>query len=95
MSSSRRMRRSSPSIFTSVPLYLPNRTRSPTLTSSFRTRAVLEDLAVADGDDLALDRLLLGRVGDDDPALGLLFFLDALDDDAVLQRTNVGHVVLP
>ena len=34
--------------------------------------AVLEDLAVADGDDLALDRLLLGGVGDDDAALGLL-----------------------
>src|SRR5690606_17619335 len=37
MSSSRRMRRSSPSIFTSVPAYLPNSTRSPALTSSFRT----------------------------------------------------------
>ena len=34
--------------------------------------AVLEDLAVADGDDLALERLLLGGVGDDDAALGLL-----------------------
>src|SRR6202035_877512 len=37
MSSSRRMRRSSPSTLTSVPPYLPKRTRSPTLTSSFRT----------------------------------------------------------
>ena len=35
--------------------------------------AVLEHLAVADGDDEALDRLLLGGVGDDDPPLGLLF----------------------
>jgi len=52
---------------------------------------VLEDLAVADGDDFALDRLLLRGVRDDDPALGLLFFFDALDEDAVLQRTNVGH----
>jgi hypothetical protein len=33
--------------------------------------AVLEDLAVADGDDLALERLLLGGVGDDDPPLVL------------------------
>ena len=40
--------------------------------------AVLEDLAVADGDDLALDRLLLGGVGDDDAALGLLFFFTRL-----------------
>ena len=38
-------------------------------------RAVLEDLAVADGDDLALDGLLFGGVGDDDPALGLLSLL--------------------
>ena len=37
--------------------------------------AVLEDLARADGDDDALERLLLGGVGDDDPALGLLLFL--------------------
>src|SRR5205814_7864105 len=53
--------------------------------------AVLENLAVADGDDFAFDRLLFGGVGDDDPALALLFFLDPLDDDAVLQRSN-GHV---
>src|SRR6266545_2149762 len=35
--------------------------------------AVLEHLAVARGQHLALDRLLLGGVGDDDAALGLLF----------------------
>src|SRR5277367_6469903 len=34
--------------------------------------AVLENLAVADGDDFALKRLLLGAVGDDDSALGLV-----------------------
>ena len=37
-------------------------------------RTLSSDLAVADRDDLALDGLLLGRVGDDDAALGLLFF---------------------
>src|SRR5437588_11787402 len=35
-------------------------------------RAVLEDLAVADGDDHALDRLLLGRVRNEQAALGLV-----------------------
>src|SRR5512135_423217 len=53
--------------------------------------AVLAELALADGDHLALDRLLLRRVGDDDAALRLLLLLDALDDDAVLKRTNL-HV---
>src|SRR5215813_8923160 len=53
--------------------------------------AVLEDLAVADGDDLALERLLLGGVGDDDPPLGLVLLGDALDDQPVLQRANL-HV---
>src|ERR1022692_1596253 len=45
-------------------------------------------LAVADGDPLRLRRFLLGRVGNDDPALGLLFFSDTTDDHAVLQRAN-------
>ena len=44
--------------------------------------------AGADGDDLALLRLLLGGVRDDDAALGLLFRFDAADDDAVVQRTK-------
>ena len=56
--------------------------------------AVFENLAVTDGENFALDGLLFGRVGDDDPSLGLLFFFDALDDDAVLQRTDL-HGVLP
>src|SRR3954465_10795988 len=51
--------------------------------------AVFEDLAVADGDDLAFDRLLLGGVGDDDAALRLLLFLHALHDHAVLQRSDL------
>src|SRR5512137_85564 len=54
---------------------------------------VLADLALAHGDHLPLGRLLLGRVGDDDAALGLLLFLDALHDDAVLKGTDL-HVFL-
>src|SRR5256885_7754173 len=49
--------------------------------------AVLEDLAVTYGDDFALDGLFFGAVRDDDPALALLFFLDPLDNHAVLQRS--------
>src|SRR5215469_14291830 len=40
--------------------------------------------AGADGDDLALRGLFLRRVGNDDAAGGLLFGLNALDDDAVV-----------
>ena len=41
-----------------------------------------------DGDDLALLRLLLGGVRDDDTTLGLLLALDATDDHAVVQGTE-------
>src|SRR4051812_21512687 len=50
--------------------------------------AVFEDFAVTHGHNLALDGLLFGRIGDDDAPLALLFFLEPLDDDAVLQRSN-------
>src|SRR5215469_8503048 len=46
--------------------------------------------AGADCRDLALRRLFPGRVGDDDAALGLLFGVDTLDHDAVMQRTEFG-----
>src|SRR5262245_16272626 len=49
--------------------------------------AVILLLAGADGDDLALLGLLFRRVGDDDPADFLFAFLDALDDDAVVERS--------
>src|SRR3954451_18567050 len=42
----------------------------------------------ADRDHLALHRLLLGGVRDDDPARGLLFGSDAPHHDAVVQRTE-------
>ena len=50
--------------------------------------------AGADGDDLALLRLLLGGVGNDDAALGLLLSFDAADDDAVVQWTEFHGGVL-
>src|SRR5579871_2911728 len=43
--------------------------------------------------DLALRRLFLGGVRNDDAALGLFFRVDALDDDAIVQGTkfHFGH----
>src|SRR5579862_654631 len=41
------------------------------------------------GDDLALLRLLLGGVGDDDAAAGLLLGIEATNHDAVMQRTEI------
>jgi hypothetical protein len=44
--------------------------------------------------DLALLRLLLGGIGDNDPACRFCFFFNAFDDDAVVQRTEF-HWNLP
>src|SRR6478672_10019644 len=52
-------------------------------------RTVIQRLAFTDGDHFALDRLLGGRVRDNDPAGGHLFFFHALDDDAVVQRLDI------
>ena len=76
-SSSRMMRYSSPSILISWPEYLPNRIGVAGLDVERRHLAVLLDLAVAGRDDLALLRLFLGGVGDDDPADLLFAFFDA------------------
>src|SRR6267143_4328800 len=54
--------------------------------------ALVGDLAVADGDHLGFLRLLLGGIGNDDPALLDLFLLEPLDEDAVMQRTNLHGV---
>src|SRR5262245_7991722 len=46
--------------------------------------------ARAHGDDLALRRLLLGGIGNDDAALGLLLGIDTLHDHPVVQGTKLG-----
>src|SRR5713226_6153261 len=46
---------------------------------------VVVETARSDGDDLPLEGLLLGRVGDDDAALRLLLGLDSLDQDTVVE----------
>src|SRR5687767_7435919 len=48
--------------------------------------AVVGASARSDGDDFALLRLFLRGVGNDDPARGLCFGLDAADEDSVVKR---------
>src|SRR5262249_3118490 len=52
--------------------------------------ASLVATAGPNGDNLAFLRLLLGGVGDDDTALGLLLGVDTLHDHAVVQWTKLG-----
>ena len=52
-------------------------------------RAVVLDLALAGRDHFAHDRLFLGRVGDDDAALGLLSLFEPLHQNPVVQGTNL------
>src|SRR5439155_7870748 len=52
-------------------------------------RAVVLNLASAGGDHFALLRFFLGAVGDDDPADLLFAFLEALDDDTVVERSDI------
>ena len=88
------MSRSSPSSLTSVPDHLPNRILSPALTSSGVTVPSSARAPVPTDDDLALLRLFLGGVGDDDAAGRLLLGLDAADEHAIVQRTE-GHKQYP
>ena len=82
------IRSSSPSILTSVPDHLPNKTRSPGLSSTGVSLPLSSRAAGSDRDDFALLRLLLDGVGNDDAAFRLVLALDAADDDAVVQRTE-------
>src|SRR6516164_8638357 len=50
--------------------------------------AVLVAAARPHSDDFALLRFLLSGIGNDDPALRLLLCFDALDDHAIVQRTE-------
>src|SRR3989442_7230438 len=46
---------------------------------------VVVETARSDGHDLPLERLLFGRVGDDDAPLHLLLGIDSLDQDTVVE----------
>src|SRR5712692_1526080 len=56
---------------------------------------VLQELAVPDGQDLALLGLFLRRVRDDDAPLGGHLFLDAANEQAVVKRTYFHHGQFP
>ena len=89
MSDSFMISSSSPSILTSVPDHLPNRMRSPAFTSSGTSWPGFVAGTRARGDDFALHRLFLGRVGDDDAARGLFLGVEAADHDPVMQGTEL------
>jgi len=48
------------------------------------TFAVISQTAVPDSDNLALGRLLFGRIGDDDPAFGFGLFFHALYQNSIV-----------
>jgi hypothetical protein len=56
--------------------------------------AVLEELAVAHGHHVALERLLLGGLRDEQAALGLVLLCNALDNKPILKKTNL-HNLFP
>ena len=71
-----------------MPAYLPIEHPVARLDLQGLDLAVVLDLARADGDDLTLHRLLLGRVGDDDATADRLGGLGPLDEDAVVERLH-------
>ena len=85
MSASFMIRRSSPSILTSVPDHLPNSMRIAGLDVERHQLAAFVARAGADGDHFAFLRLFLRGVGNDDPALGFDIAFGAPDDDAVVK----------
>src|SRR5712671_3852410 len=56
--------------------------------------AVLVTAAGTYRDDLALRRLLLRGIGDDDAARAAFLGIDALDDDAIVKRTKFHELLL-
>jgi hypothetical protein len=56
--------------------------------------AAVEQLAGADGKDLAALRLFLGRIGQDDATGGALLGFDGFYDDTIIEGTDFdfGHV---
>ena len=88
MSLSFMISRSSPSILTSVPDHLPNSTRSPALTSSglilpvsSRAPGPTAMTSPRSGFSLAVSGMMI-------PPACLGFFLEAIYDDAVVQRAE-------
>src|SRR5215207_4081679 len=92
MSDSFMIRRSSPSMRTSVPDHLPNRMRSPTWTSSaltlpFSSRAPGPTAITSPSWGFSFG------VRDDDAAPGLLLRIDAADHNTVVQGTKLHELL--
>ena len=79
------IRRSSPSILTSVPDHLPNSTRSPFFRSIGMSLPFSSRPPGPTGNNLALRRLLLGAVGDEDAASGLGIGINTLDNNTIVE----------
>ncbi len=88
------IRSSSPSSLISVPEYLPKRIWSPALTSSGKTLPSSFDLPLPTGDHLALLRLLLGGVRDDDAATDAFALFHAADQNAIMRRCQMSSPLL-
>jgi hypothetical protein len=84
---------SSPSILTSVPDHLPNSTTVANLDVEGDQLAGRHVRAGANSNDFALLRLFLCGVGMMMPPAVFVFGIDAANDDAVVQRTEL-HIVL-
>jgi hypothetical protein len=80
---------SSPSSLISCPEYFAEQNRVPRLDLQRYSLAIVVGLAIASSDHLPLLRLFLGAVGDDDSADLLFAFVEALDEDAVVQRSDI------
>src|SRR5207244_9730211 len=85
LSSSRICSRSSLSILNSWPEYLPKRTLSPAFHAHRLKLPVLAGLAGANSDDFTHRGLFCGGIRDHDAAGGLTLFLEALEDNAIVQ----------
>ena len=72
-----------------LPRGLPEEAGRPGLDVEGQHLAVVLRLAFAGGDDLALLGLFLGSVGDDDPADALLSFVQTLDNDPVVEWSDL------
>src|SRR6266852_6772948 len=72
-----------------LPRVLAEKDKVTSLDVGLLARAVVLDLANPGGDHLALLRLFLGGVGDDDSADLLFAFLKALNDEAVVEWSDM------
>ena len=94
MSLSFMMRRSLPSILTSVPDHLPKKNAITGFDVESYELVVVATGTWATSYDFTFLRLFSSSIWDDDAACGLCLAVDALNDHAVVQRTKLHEVLL-